>query len=226
MIENTNDTQSKKTGKPDYKGVIPQFLRGIDPRNQPLVRHLIALSLLDRFAVSFDPFNHPEGTVLFFDISLEKGTFSKRRVPFPDVSEYCRAIDPEISAATPETMARFYLFAEKGGRAGEFAQLQKYSDVIDGTGGKYLPPGTRPRRIYSHGNRDNPQRAGLKEVRLVGDVPPGIEEARHTRCYHMLHPPYVTSGPALERIALGRFAQVDPSLIEKAEKALAQYRRL
>lgn len=237
MMENTTAAKLKKT---DYGSIVPLVLRRLDPRNAPLERHAIALGLRNRFALLFDPFvavytdeksanpNHvyPGGAVIICDPSGETGdkSLAMRKVPITEAAQYCRERDLTISA-DPETLARFYLFTQLGGTKKEFQQLRVYSDVINGNGKKHLPPETRSRRIYSNGDRDNPQREGLMEVRLVGsNIPSTIGETSHTRRHHMFHPPYAPDGMTLERIAFGRFAQVDPSLIETAERALARYK--
>ncbi len=120
----------------------------------------------------------------------------------------------------PGVLERLWVFKELGGKEEEFWQLVKYSEIISGGQGAIeIPEGSEIKRVYRGDESDNPERRGLKEVRLEGDNLPDVV-LNHTELYHSFVPPLVSDGRSLERVALGNYAFLDPSMIERGEKAL------
>ena len=134
---------------------------------------------------------------------------------------------PNPEVISPEILERLLVFKELGGTEEEFNAIQLYLAIQQqGKKALPLPPNVevvpRYRDGYDSDPRTNPEMEGLVEVRIEGDTDKLDVHPVHTRWHHLFHPPFASTGLALNEIALALFAAIEPSVIERIQAIQSQ----
>ncbi len=197
--------------------------------NFTLERDMVALGLipLDRYRQELGYFTigyvHPVDPSLPTEqkqYSLTEIVLSNpnhRRISFP----VDKITSKKDHSTIPESiLERLFIYQQLGGTEEEFWALLQYKKTrANGEKALTLPAGVGLVRVYKRGQEPNPRQEGLMEVHLEGTTAILDRELVHRLPYHHLHPPLASTGLVFDRISLGMLSGLDPSIVERAERA-------